>query len=72
MWWCSMLHEMHFFLITPSRNFGYNETVKHTISKIHRRALTVQLPVYIYTFIHFEMWIISGSVVTERPLFDSR
>lgn len=66
------VREMQFFIITPFRNFGYNEIVKHTISKIQRRAFTVQLSVFIYTFIHFELWIISGSVVTERPLFDSR
>ena len=55
------MHEMQFFIITPSRNFGYNEFFKHTISKIQRCAFTVQLSVCIYTFVHFEVWIISGS-----------
>jgi hypothetical protein len=35
-------------------------------------AFTLKLSVHSYAFARFEAYVISGSVVTERPLFDSR
>jgi len=28
-WWCSILHEVHFFLIIPQWNSGWHEIIKH-------------------------------------------